>query len=62
MELLEEHGVSEQAEGRALRAQGWDIAAERLKANRTKMIVLVDQLVQCGRVDAFEFRRLMDHQ
>jgi hypothetical protein len=31
MELLEEHGVSEQAEGRALRAQGWDIAAERLK-------------------------------
>jgi hypothetical protein len=54
--------VSEQAEGSALRAEGWDIAAARLNANRTKVIALADQLVQRGRIDAAEFRRLMDYQ
>jgi hypothetical protein len=62
MELLEKHAVSEQEEGPALRAEAWEIAATRLNANRTKVIALVDRLVQRGGVDAHEFRRLMDHQ
>jgi hypothetical protein len=60
MELLEEHGVSEQEEGPALRAQAWDVAAAILKANRTKLTALVDQLVKRGRLEASDFLSLMD--
>ena len=60
MELLEEHGVSEQEEGPALRAQGWDVAAATLEANRTKVTALADLLAEHGWVKASDFLSLMN--
>jgi hypothetical protein len=60
MELLEEHGISEQAEGPALRARAGEIAAAKLEANRTKVNDVVNQLVQRGRLEASEFRELIE--
>lgn len=59
-ELREEHGVSEQAEDRALRVQGWNIAAVTLEAHRTKVNRLADQLVERGRVEASDFLNLIN--
>ena len=52
MELLEEHNISEQEDGPALRAQAWDLATETLTTQRAKVIAVADQLVQRGRVEA----------
>ncbi|MGJ4888842.1 hypothetical protein ACQR1Y_11640 [Bradyrhizobium sp. HKCCYLRH3099] len=60
MELLEEHGISEENEGPALRAQGWDIASARPEANRTKVTRVADRLIEHGRMEAPDFLSLMN--
>ena len=60
MNLLEEHGFTEEDDGPALRAHGYSIAASKLQLHRAKMMVVVEQLVERGRIEASDFLGLDD--
>lgn len=60
MALLDEHGVTEENGGAAIRAQGYDIAAAKLGVNRAKVLALIEQLVEHGRVEPAAFLILMN--
>ncbi|OSJ34849.1 hypothetical protein BSZ19_10590 [Bradyrhizobium japonicum] len=59
MELLEDHGVSEETEGPALRARASDLAAKTLTTHQAKVMAIADHLEQNGRLEASGFESLM---
>jgi hypothetical protein len=59
IQLIEDHGISEEEQGRALRDEAYDFARVRLETHRSKVVVLAELLVEHGRVEALEVSRLM---
>lgn len=60
MELIEDHRISEQERGPALRAEGYRCARSHLEKHRSKVVKLAEQIVECGQVDAIAFLQLME--
>ncbi len=58
-DLLEEHGVSEEEQGPALRDEGYNFARTRLETHRSKVITLAELLIEHGRIEASEVMLLM---